>query len=1583
MGFLHRYTTIGRKCQPIFLGAICLWALMCLGPIPGQGQYTINGSATTLGADCFQLTDETDFLGGSVWSLNRVDISEPFDLQFQVFLGCKDGSGADGMAFVLQQVSNNVGGAGGGIGYAGIQPSIAVELDTWSNPSPTNDPAYDHMALMRNGNINHSGSNQLAGPVQISSTSANVEDCAYHDFRVTWNPDSNILRVYFDCDLRLTYTSNIIQSTFGNNPLVFWGFTGATGGFNNIHRFCNDFVSFYDLMEDTAICPGTSVQLDAGAGDTYTWTPTTGLSNATSRTPIASPTTTTTYIVHVVEGCYEREDTVTVEIRPPFVPNLVSEINLCRGDTRTLYADTTWSDAIYAWSTGDLGPSTTISQPGTYYLVTATPCDTVLDSIVVRPQAAPSLAVTDASCAGTSTGRAVVSIASISPFTYTWYDGSGTQLSFVQKNQPRDRLDNLPAGNYRVQVQDGYGCDSTINFVVGEPAPLDVTLVDKEDVLCGGSATGSLTLTANGGTMPYRFAVNGGTFQASPQFTGLTAGTYLTQVRDANGCEDTLTVVITENPPLSVQVLSTQAVACFGGSTGEVLLSGTGGVGTYRYSLDGNTFQPAAQFNGLTAGTYTAYVQDTLGCEATVSFTILEPTRLQLNYTILRQVDCAGNGTGAFVVQATGGSPAYSFALGSGSFGVDTVFDNLGAGTYQVQVQDDSGCVSIDSVQITEPAPLDLQTSTLTDVLCFGDSTARLRLDAVGGTAPYLYAPLGDSLTSQAFYSGYPIGDYSFVVQDDSSCLDTLRITFTQPPLLQAQVVDRQDVDCFGNNTGVLEVSATGGVQPYLYAIDAFPFQANPVFDSLYAGFYTLRVQDRNQCEASVDTIITTPTGLAIGIDQQINVACHGDSTASLTFQAVGGTGPYQYTYDNLTFFPLTQPLTGLSASSDTLFGYDANGCLVPIPYYITEPDSLFIEGLVAQTLRCFGDSSGEIQVAGFGGAMPYTYNLNGGAFQPDSIFAGLDAGTYQITLQDDSGCVSILDTNLSEPELLIGSFDTVRMVDCWLNQLAFFQVGVSGGTLPYQLALDTAAYGTDFLFDSLGAGTYQVLILDDSLCADTLDLTITQPDSLILGIAQNDSVLCFGDSTGQISLGTTGGTLPYQFSLDSLTFQSSPQFSGLWAGTYTFTVVDSEGCMASVVDTVFEPSVLVLSLGVNDPVDCYGADNGIIQVQGIGGVPNYTYYLNGISQQDQVRYDSLAPGYYTVRLQDGNLCEQQIDSILMTEPDSLVVNLSKQDVSCYSGSDGQVVANISGGNVPEYQIRWNDPAFPDTAVLNGLRAGAYTVLVTDSLGCQDTSSITIAEPDTLVLSLVNLVNAFCSWANGAAEVRAVGGTIPYVFSWTNLPDQLSPQANDIFGGDYLVRVVDALGCEDTLSLVVGDTPPPVALFETNPEAQPFLESQNPILFENLTQGAVAYSWDFGEGSFSEDINPQHSFPGPGIYEVVLTAYNEFRVCPEDYVMTIEIIPDGHLYFPNAFSPNGDGTNDIFYLKGEGIVSIETIILDRWGRRVTTLTALDQGWDGRMADGSPAPEGAYVFKTIAVFNSGIQQNRAGTITLFR
>lgn len=405
------------------------------------GQFVFNGSARRIDTTgCYQLTGTDNFESGSIWHTDKIDLTQSFQVVAQVFLGCLDENGADGLVFGFQPVSTSIGQAGEGIGFQGVVPSIGLELDTYQNFN-LEDPSFDHIALIANGNLDHRQS--LVPPVALAPDSANVEDCRYHHLQVNWDAERFNLKVYFDCRLVIDFTQDLVRTIF-IQPEVFWGFTAATGGSVNIHGICLNYTTFLNDVPDYVICPGEQVQLNVAAEGPFHWTPTTGFTGS-GLDQVILPDSDIVYRL-IFEGPCDTFviDTVQIDVLDAAPPlPWPDSVILCPDSVITLgYA---FTDATYRWSTGDTSVFISVSSPGSYGL-TLTRRDTVCElsatiAVIEALDIGPDLLLDTVLCAGEVL---VVDVSSVAVSEYIWQDGfSGPQRTFAT------------SGLYELTVTDG------------------------------------------------------------------------------------------------------------------------------------------------------------------------------------------------------------------------------------------------------------------------------------------------------------------------------------------------------------------------------------------------------------------------------------------------------------------------------------------------------------------------------------------------------------------------------------------------------------------------------------------------------------------------------------------------------------------------------------------------------------------------------------------------------------------------------------------------------------------------------------------------------------------------------------------------------------------------------------------------------------------------------------------------------------------------------------------------------------------------------------------------------------------------
>lgn len=1172
----------------------------------------------------------------------------------------------------------------------------------------------------------------------------------------------------------------------------------------------------------------------------------------------------------------------------------------------------------------------------------------------------------NASCNGDMDGSATLSgMDGTAPYSYS-LDG----ITFV----PTAVFNNLAAGTYTGFIEDANGCNSSIPFVITEPPSMGISIVNQTNIDCGGNANGTVDIIGIGGMPGYDYAIDGGPFSPGGSFIGLAAGPYTFTVRDANNCTYDSIIVITEPSPVLGIVLSQTNLGCNGISTGTFTIDGSGGTSPYQFSLDGVTFSPSGTFSGLPAGTYTVTVADNNSCSNTVSVTLTEPQALTIAIDSSFNVLCNGSSTGAVYLSGAGGIAPYSFSQDGVNFFPSGDFLNLPAGAYTFIIRDDNNCEIPISTTLTEPTALSAAPNAITDVQCNGTATGSGNVTASGGTGPYTYSWSPGGFTAQQVDT-LLAGTYNIQVVDANGCMTNATLIIGEPSLIQTGVTLINDISCNGASDGSASLSITGGIAPYSFLWAAGTTSGMNV-NNLPAGTHFVTVTDASGCQVIDSVIVTEPAPIQILLSQT-DATCFGAEDGTASAMVSGGTSPYSYSW-NTTPISTSLAATNLDTGTFVITVTDNNGCVESNSVVINQPQEILLN--TAFSNETCSDSNGVASVVATGGAGPFSFSWNTTPPQTSDVAVGLTAGVYIVTATDITGCsasenVTIMDE--TAPEIAI---DQLTAVSCFGLSDGSVSVIASGGTGSYSYSWNIVPAQTGPTLNALAAGSYEVIVFDGQ-CTSTLTIIIPEPDSLTASVDNFTVPLCTGNFDGTATVTPAGGTAPYSYQWNTNPIQSSATAQGLSAGTFQVSVTDDQGCTATATITLTDPLPLTISVpGTN--VLCAGENNGTATALVGGGTPPYAYSWSNGSPNATIL--DLPAGAYQVQVTDSHGCVIT-DDVTLTEPPALFLTTSIIDVACFGGSDGRAEAFPSGGT-PGYTYEWSNGS--RNAVSNNLTQGDYEVIVRDQNGCKITEEITIHSPDSITIDLIDATPAFCNEPNGTARVLASGGTPDYEYSWNTSPPQSGPSVVNIFGdslgGPYVVTVTDSRGCEQIHTIEIQNQPPAFADFTTNQDSIDILLSQATIQFVNQSENDVVYLWDFGDGSGPSDReNPSHTYTKPGMYTVSLIVFDQNFSCPDTATLMLNIIPDGKVFIPNAFSPNGDGINDDFYLKGEGIISMRMTIFDRWGKEIITLENPSDKWDGYHIDGQPLQEGVYAYLLVADLNQGYRLKRGGTITLVR
>ena len=972
---------------------------------------------------------------------------------------------------------------------------------------------------------------------------------------------------------------------------------------------------------------------------------------------------------------------------------------------------------------------------------------------------------TNVACNGSATGAATVSVSGgTAPYTYSWSPSGGTAATAT----------GLVAGTYTVTVTDATNKTKSLPVTITQPAALTAT-TSLTNVSCNGGGNGVASVVASGGSggYSYSWAPSGGTGATA---TGLTAGTYICTITDANLCQITRTVTISQPATALSASISSTNVSCNGGSNGTATVSASGGTPgyTYLWSPSGGT---AASATGLSVGVYTCLITDANGCSVTRNVTITQPIAMNAT-TVQTNIACNGQPTGSLTVNVTGGTGQYTY-LWSPSGGTAATATGLTAGAYTVTVTDaNNGCILTRNFTITQPSSITATTSS-TNVSCNGGNNGAASVVASGGAGGYTYSwsPSGGT---GATATGLTAGTYICTITDANLCQITRTVTITQPaPITTTASVTH--VSCNGGSNGTASVTASGGIGTYTYSW-APSGGINATATGLTAGTYTCTVTDANGCQATRTVTVTQPTALT-ATTSMTNVSCNGGSNGSATVNVSGGTAGYTYLW--IPSGGTAASATGLSVGVYNCIITDANGCTLTKSFTITQPTAMIITPSQVN-VTCNGATNGSATVSVVGGAGTYTYSWSpsGGTA---ATATGLSAGTYTVTVTDANNCTKTQSFTITQPSPIVAT-TSQNNVSCNGGSNGTATVSVSGGIGTYTY-LWSPSGGTAATATGLMAGIYTCTITDANLCQITRTFTITQPSPITATIAQTN-VSCNGGANGTASVTPSGGTGTYTYSW-SPSGGTAATATGLVAGVYTCTITDANGCTLTRSVTITQPTAMVATTSQTN-VLCNGSANATASVIPSGGAGQYTY-LWSPSGGTAATATGLAAGVYTCTITDANGCILT-KTFTITQPTNINIIPSQTNLSCNGGSNGSATVSVSGGT-GTYTYSWS-PSGGTAATATGLSAGVYNVTVTDANGCTATQSFTITEPAALsaVLSPTK-INVSCNGGtNGSATVIGVGGTGSYTYSWSPSGGNAAT-ATGLAAGIYTVTVTDANGC--------------------------------------------------------------------------------------------------------------------------------------------------------------------------------------------
>ncbi len=1279
------------------------------------------------------------------------------------------------------------------------------------------------------------------------------------------------------------------------------------------------------IASNVSLCgPGsTTLTASGGQNNSYSWfSNPNGTGQLATTASYTTPTLQTSSVYYLqaasAQNCVSPLTTVTVTINPIPVVS-VNSVTVCAGQVANLTATSTVPNGTFTWSPGGITgnsisvtPTTTTTYTASY-LVTGCPSVSGTGTVTVNPLQPITGNLT--ACLGLNSQLANV----VAPGTWS---SSNIGVATISSN---GLVAGVSAGTSTITYNASNGCSTTAQFTV---YPQPILTANPSNVLCFGGS-GSVVLNATGANAPY-------TYGGSPT-QNLSPGTYTYTATSTNGCVSAPVSITITQPQVGLILSNTQVnVLCFGNNTGSIDLTVTGGTGPYTYAWSNNT--TAQDPSNLIAGVYTVTVTDANGCTATATVTITQPASALVATTTQVMIACFGGSTGSVNMTPTGGTAPYTYVWTGGSTAQSAI--GVPAGTYTVVVTDANGCTTTISATITQPqAPLSLAT-TQVNVLCFGNSTGSIDLSPSGGTPGYTYAWSNNSTIQDPL--NLIAGTYTVVVTDANGCIDTTSVIITQPQSGLSLSSTQVNVLCFGNNTGAINLTVAGGTAPYTYAWSNNTTAQDP--SNLIAGVYTVTVTDANGCTATLSITITQPaTAVSISTTVQ-NILCL-NGTGSINSSPAGGVSPYTYSWSNQA---TTQNITNLQAGNYTVTVTDANGCtanavgvvaitLSTVPVQINNSTG-------TNVLTC---TTPAISLQATGGV---TYTWTGGQTPNTANNVITIPGSYTVNMIDPNGCAVsqsiVITQNITPPTSGITNSTGTTIIDCNASSINLLATG--GGTYQWNNGL-----GTNASQSISQAGSFTVVVTAANGCLDSSTVVLTvAPVPLLTGI---DTTICSGQSvlitpvyypTGGQVIWTNGQTTP------NLTV--SPTSTTMYSVLYTW-----NGCTATEDITVTVNPTPALS--VTSSSICFGDTTAIVaQANLANGVYNWIS-LNQTGPNLTV-FPTQTTSYTATYTLNGCTSAQATGTVTVN-PLPIV---SVADMTICQGQPGTLsaIVNPAGGN-----FAWSQGGTSATITETPSSTSVYNLTYTAN-GCvgNAVSASIIVLPLPLASFSVNNTSG-CVPVTVSLLADTIGQNATYAWTSTGAGSQIgaNPQMTFVNGGCYDVTLTATLnGCSNstTSASLICVQNYPVANFYTSPGS--FSQNNQTLSFINTSIGASGYIWNFGDGSLSNEENPNHYFQGITSGETITLLASTSMGCMDS--ISIEIPANlGEIYYiPNTFTPDGDKYNQVFkpvFTAGFSIDGFEMLIYNRWGELLFESHNPYAGWDGSYGiEGLDCPSGTYSYK---------------------
>jgi gliding motility-associated-like protein len=847
------------------------------------------------------------------------------------------------------------------------------------------------------------------------------------------------------------------------------------------------------------------------------------------------------------------------------------------------------------------------------------------------------------------------------------------------------------------------------------------------------------------------------------------------------------------------------------------------------------------------------------------------------------------------------------------------------------------------------------------------------------GTPPFTYS-WSPNVSTTSVAVNLNGGTYNIIVTDANNCVTVTQaiINLTSLMNITFNLNPTNTISCFGANNGAITATVSGSAitPPFTYTWSNGS-NSNGI-TNLSPGIYTLTAKDNAGCTTTNTYNVLEPGDIYTKFSN--SVTCYGTSVNAL-LTTTGGIAPFSYTVNGNAVSGNT--VIGATAGIFTIITKDANGCVKTNTAMLNQPAAPVFNFNVTQP-TCPTSSNGGISVNISNMYSPYNYTW-AAPTNTNASLSNIPKGIYTLTVKDASNCISTKTVNVVPISDIQTTFnikpETCSAVD------AAVTVNVTGGIAPLNFSISPFPSQSSNTFSNLATGMHTVIVTDANTCSLVSTFSIGNTSNVQLSIVSFSDILCYNNCDGKITVNVANAVAPVTYSLTNLPTYTTSNISNICAGTYTLKAIDNIGCYAITTVTFTNPAPYSYTV-TGTSLICVSNTAGL-NASANGGTAPYTYsWTPGNLTTPSVNVSPGATTVFSLNVFDSKGCTLNPQTFTVTVRAPITVSVSPQNSGICPGTTAQITPSVSGGD-GNYTYNWQPGNFSTPSIfLSNLTNPSYSFYVSD--GCGSPTALKVINLQIFPVT----TPSFSVDLNSGCQPLCVQfkNTTPnssnHVWNFGDVPFEQNIQ-NPFYcyarSGNWNVKLTldDLNGCKvtTTFSNYINVLPQPRPNFASKPKVLTDDVGQGELY--STTVNGTSYKW-FVDGTYQGgNASIGLNFSDTTCFVIKLVADNT-NGCRDSLERLICVKPGFTFYMPNAFTPNGDGLNDVLIPFGRSWLAenYKFKVFNRIGHLIYSTTNISSGWDGKIK-GALGENDHYFWRVSVTDYYGEQHDFEGQVELLK